>query len=179
MAGKLDRKFCGVVYPDAENYDCSAVLANLSCAFVSWAYVLHDMDVDENGELKKAHFHWVGKVDNPTSPSAVSGKLGIPANDVCFCKSWKAQVRYLTHADDPEKYPYDVGAVTANFDVAAFISKDGEREKASAIFNVIVERNIVSVTELTKWCLDHDCWSEYRRAFTIWSAVMNERRVLK
>lgn len=179
MAGKLDRKFCGVVYPDAENYDCSAVLAKLAATFVSWAYIPHDMDVDENGALKKPHFHWVGKVDNPTSPSAVARKLGVPANDVCFCKSWKAQVRYLTHADDPEKYPYDVGVVTANFDVAAFTSKDGEREKSKAIFDVIVERNITSVTELTKWCLDNDCWSEYRRAFSIWSAVMNERRILK
>lgn len=179
MAGKLDRKFCGVVYPDATNYDCSEVLAKLAGAFVSWAYILHDMDVDENGELKKAHYHWVGKLDNPTSPSAVAGKLGIPVNDVCFCKSWKAQVRYLVHADDPEKYPYPMDSVTANFDAAAFVSKDGEREKASAIFNVIVERNITSVTELTKWCLDNDCWSEYRRAFAIWSAVMNERRILK
>ena len=179
MAGKLDRKFCGVIYPDATNYDCSEVLAKLAGAFASWAYILHDMDVDENGELKKAHFHWVGKVDNPTSPTAVSGKLGIPVNDVCFCKSWKAQVRYLVHADDPEKYPYQMDSVTANFDSAAFVSKDGEREKASAIFNVIVERNISSYTELTKWCLDNDCWSEYRRAFSIWSAVMNERRLVK
>lgn len=179
MAGKLDRKFCGVVYPGATNYDCSEVLAKLAGAFVSWAYILHDMDVDENGEVKKAHYHWVGKLDNPTSPSAVAGKLGIPVNDVCFCKSWKAQVRYLVHADDPEKYPYQMDSVTANFDAAAFVSNDGERDKASAIFNVIVERNITSVTELTKWCLDNDCWSEYRRAFAIWSAVMNERRIFK
>lgn len=179
MAGKLDRKFCGVVYPDAENYDCSSVLAKLAATFVSWAYIPHDMDVDEYGELKKPHFHWVGKVDNPTSPSAVAHKLGVPANDVCYCKSWKAQVRYLTHADDLEKYPYEVGLVTANFDVASFTSKDGERVKAGAIFDVIVERNITSVSELTKWCLDNDCWSEYRRAFAIWSAVMNERRILK
>lgn len=179
MAGKLDRKFCGVVYPDATNYDCSEVLAKLACAFVSWAYILHDMDVDENGEVKKAHYHWVGKLDNPTSPSAVAGKLGIPVNDVCFCKSWKAQVRYLVHADDPEKYSYQMDSVTANFDVSAFVSKDREREKSSAIFNVILERNITSVTELTKWCLDNDCWSEYRRAFAIWSAVMNERRIFE
>lgn len=179
MAGKLDRKFCGVVYPDASNYDCSEVLAKLAGAFASWAYILHDMDVDETGEVKKAHFHWVGKLDNPTSLSAVAGKLGIPVNDVCFCKSWKAQVRYLVHADDPEKYPYQMDSVTANFDTAVFVSKDGEREKAAAIFGVILERNITSFTELTKWCLDNDCWSEYRRAFAIWSAVMNERRFLK
>lgn len=179
MAGKLDRKFCGVFYPDATNYVCSEVLAKLAGAFASWAYILHDMDVDENGEVKKAHYHWVGKIDNPSSPSAVAGKLGIPVNDVCYCKSWKSQVRYLVHADDLEKYPYPIDSVTANFDVAAFVSKDGEREKASSIFNVIVERNITSVTELTKWCLDNDCWSEYRRAFAIWSAVMNERRIVK
>lgn len=176
MAGKQDRKFCGVLYPDAENYNAKEVLAKLGTAFESWTFVLHDMDVTEDGEVKKAHYHWVGKLDNPTTPSSIANKLGIPENDVCFCKSWKAQVRYQIHADDPEKFQYPVEAVTANFNFLAFVRKGEEVGRAASLFAVICERNIKSTKELTQWALENDCWSELRRGYAIWAAIMNENQ---
>ena len=74
MSGK-SRSFLGVLYPDSESYDCSAVLERLSCLFEEWAYILHDSDSDENGELKKAHIHWVGRLENATSLLAIADSL--------------------------------------------------------------------------------------------------------
>ena len=65
MAGKTDRKFCGVLYFDSTMYDCLVVLECLNDCFSCWGYVLHDSDVDENGEVKKAHYYWVGKQETP------------------------------------------------------------------------------------------------------------------
>ncbi len=176
MASKQDRKFCGVLYPDAENYNVKEVLAKLSATFEKWTYILHDMDTDENGEVKKPHYHWVGNLQNPTTPDSIANKLGIPVNDVCYCKSWKAQVRYQIHADNPEKFQYPVEAVTANFDFLAFVRKGDEVGRASKLFNTIIERNITNTTELTKWALENDCWSELRRGYAIWATIMTERK---
>ena len=73
MSGK-SRSFLGVLYPDSESYDCSAVLERLSCLFDEWAYIVHDSDSDENGELKKAHIHWIGRLENATSLLAVADR---------------------------------------------------------------------------------------------------------
>ena len=48
---KMSRNFQGVIYPDSQSYDCQEVLSKLA-QFSDFAYILHDQDVDENGELK-------------------------------------------------------------------------------------------------------------------------------
>lgn len=53
--GIKDRKYQGVLYPDSESYCCDDVLNILKSTFPEFAYILHDKDVDENGELKKPH----------------------------------------------------------------------------------------------------------------------------
>ena len=57
--GIKDRKFQGILYPDSESYRCDDVLNVLKSTFPEFAYILHDKDVDENGELKKPHIHWL------------------------------------------------------------------------------------------------------------------------
>ena len=57
MSDKQGRNFLGVLYPDSESYDCQKVLSRIKDTFVDFAYIVHDMDVNENGEIKKAHIH--------------------------------------------------------------------------------------------------------------------------
>lgn len=57
MSEKQSRTFLGVLYPDSEGYDCEKVLLRLQDTFEELSYITHDMDVDENGELKKPHIH--------------------------------------------------------------------------------------------------------------------------
>lgn len=174
MAGKKDRKFCGVLYPDSSTYNCEAVLKTITEIFPAWCYVLHDMDTDENGEIKKAHYHWVGKQENPVEAATISNKLGIPENDVCFCKNWKAQVRYQIHADNPEKFQYPPEAVKANFNFGNFITSGISTEKAQAILEHIYENQTTSTKDLAQWCIVSGNWDEFRRGFSIWANIMKE-----
>ena len=82
MFEKQSRCFIGILYPDAENYVCDDVLVRLHDAFRDVAYIIHDMDVTESGELKKAHIHWVGKRDSPAPLSTIVNALKIPAQDI-------------------------------------------------------------------------------------------------
>lgn len=177
MAGKTDRKFCGVLYPDSTSYDCTAVLDRLQEIFPFWAYVLHDKDVDANGEIKKAHYHWIGKQENPAPASTIANKLGVAVNDVCYCKSVKAQVQYLIHKNDPDKFQYPPTDVVSSSDVKRWLCEGEEEQKAYAIYEYIRESNCTSVEQLTDWALSNGNWSEFRRGFAIWNCIMNERKM--
>lgn len=176
---KSSRCFQGILYPDSQSYDCDSVLARLSSVFSEWAYVLHDKDTDENGELKKPHFHWVGRLDSPALITTVAGgkKLCVPENSVEFCESWKGSVKYLTHENAPEKYHYSFDDVTSNFDVRRLSApKQNEVAKVRLIRNYLSESGCTSAEQLMDWCIENDCWPEYRRSFAIWACVMREMK---
>lgn len=177
MATVKSRTFLGVLYPDSESYDCAAVLGRLSEVFDEWAYVIHDMDTDENGVLKKAHIHWVGKLANATSIQAITdGKhLAVPENSVEYCKNWKYAVRYLVHKDSADKFQYSPDVVESNFDIKPILDgKQSELVKVKMIRQYIRETHCTSAEQLLDWCIENDCWSEYRRSFAIWACVMRE-----
>lgn len=174
MSDKQSRIFLGVLYPDSDSYDCQKVISRLEDNFLDLAYIIHDMDVDENGELKKPHIHWCGKRSSPSPISTVANALGIADNNIEFCKSWKYSLRYLIHADNPEKYQYPPDKVTANFPFNAVIEGKLEAMKSRQIYNFINENPTITPNGLAEWCFQNDLWSEYRRSFSIWCTLMRE-----
>lgn len=178
MSGK-SRTFLGVLYPDSESYLCSAVLERLSCVFQEWAYIVHDSDSDENGELKKAHIHWVGRLENATSLLAIadSKHLGVNPNSIEYCKNFKFAVRYLIHKDSPDKFQYPQDSIKSNFDVVPFFrDKDDEIASVRKIRAYLMDSHCTSTEQLMDWCLENGCWCEFRRSFAIWSCVMREMK---
>lgn len=174
MSEKQSRSFLGVLYPDSTSYVFVDVLVRLKDTFPELAYITHDRDVDENGELKKPHLHWCGKRSSPALLSTISNSLGIEANAIEFCKSWKYSLRYLIHADNPEKFQYEPGEVTANFPFNAVIEGKLEAMKSRKIFNFINENPTISLNSLAEWAFKEDVWSEYRRSFSIWASLLRE-----
>lgn len=111
---KKIRNFSGVLYPDSESYNCDEVISRIKSKFKQWAFCLHDMDVNDEGELKKAHIHWVGAGDARTLASCAK-ILGLKENEIEICKNCKLMVRYLLHLDDPDKYQYPADDLDTNW----------------------------------------------------------------
>lgn len=174
MAEKQSRIFLGVLYPDSTSYEIEKVISRLEDTFTDLAYITHDMDVDEMGTVKKAHIHWCGKRSSPAPLSTIANSLGIEENAIEFCKNWKYSLRYLIHADNPEKYQYAPDKVTANFPFTAVIDGKLEALKARQIYNFINDNPTISPNALAEWCFKNDLWSEYRRSFAIWCSLMRE-----
>lgn len=70
-----------------------------------WCFILHDSDLTDEGEPKKAHWHIVLEFANQRSFSVVKSGLFEtshiePASDIKRC------VQYLTHKNDEEKHQY-------------------------------------------------------------------------
>ena len=171
---KQSRIFLGVLYPDSEDYDCSKVLLRLEDTFTDLAYITHDMDADESGTIKKAHIHWCGKRETPAPITTISNALGVKANSIEFCGNWKSSLRYLTHADSPDKFQYPLENVTANFDYKTAIEGNKEAVKARKIYNHINDCPSTTMNALAEWCFANDLWSEFRRSYAIWNSLLRE-----
>ena len=179
--GKKDRKFCGILYPDSESYNCEDVLLHLYDYFQEAAYILHDKDL-EDGKPKKPHYHWVGRLRYGVTLETIQRKLsvfGVSGNFVRKCKSFKGAVRYLIHADDIDKFQYSVDSVTTSFNLDKYLDSVSAEDMASSILAEIIENGNTNTVSLCKWSIDNGYWSEFRRGFAVWQVIINDMRCLK
>lgn len=75
--------------------------------FYIYVYILHDSDTDSDGNLKKPHFHVILSLPNNSPTNADSIKSRLQLDYVEGVRSVRSAMRYLVHADDPDKFPYD------------------------------------------------------------------------
>lgn len=87
-----------------------------------YAFIMHDKDVNADGELKETHFHIVLKTYNNHSLSAVRrwfygfvDKDGKDINTLSqVCKDIYNAYDYLTHKNVPDKYQYSETSVISD-----------------------------------------------------------------
>ena len=85
-----------------------------------YAFILHDKDINECGELVREHYHLIVCLKNPYSKTTlindISSKLLI--NKVIvqsrLIKDFVKSVQYLLHKNDKEKYQYDLLDIWTN-----------------------------------------------------------------
>lgn len=153
MVNVKSRYWTILVYPESAPEDWEDILAGLT-----YCYKLHDHDVVKStGELKKAHFHVVLAFDGPTTYNVVkeltdSLKSPIPK----AVRSLRGMIRYLIHADQPNKYQYkreDIVSVGMDAEIEqAFKPKKTDDEKKMdrvSIWKRVMD--IVNDQHLTSW----------------------------
>lgn len=193
------RAFQCILYPDSEEYDCQLLLNRLDSFWDKAWYVYHDCDsyTDEEvqewkfknkseecpfaaGELKKPHFHCIGFRESPLILGCAAEKFGLKSNYVQKCKSLKAAVRYLVHKDQPNKFQYDVDKIhMVNCDereLSKFLRMDVDAmDKGKRLFEFIMTHDRVTLTQLTRFSFDNDCYDELRRGQHLYTALLVER----
>ena len=101
-----ERYWTFVVYPESvvDNWIEQLQQLGLQCAISP----LHDKDINANGEVKKPHYHVLLCFNGPTTYNKVASITkslnGTIPQRVLSCKG---MIRYFTHKDNPEKYPYN------------------------------------------------------------------------
>lgn len=185
--------FCLLLPAVTDDFDTAEVLGNLS-EFDEWAYALHDQDMKDDGTLKDPHYHIVlrdltgdGK-PSPSTIGAVAVKLGISSKWVqAGIKSvdsdgnplegrFKGAVKYLIHGNKDDKlkgkFQYDRSIINSNFDLDKYFGENFNMAKK--IIDFILLEHPKSFIELCKWCIDNDCWKEFRRSQYAMVQIMNE-----
>ena len=171
MAEKKFRSFAGTLYPDSESYDCETLLSTIRSKFIDWAYILHDKDVNENGELKKSHIHWVGRA-TPRCLSVVSNFLGLPENDIEVVKNFDNMVMYLIHLNDIDKFQYSPDDVETNLpNIGQLLRRQSEGQVVKDLASAKMQK---SWYDLVQYAVDIDSYDILRRNLGVIRLIWEE-----
>ena len=174
MADKKFRSFAGTLYPDSVSYDCETLLSTIRSKFIDWAYILHDKDVDENGELKKPHIHWVGRA-TPRCLSVVSNFLGLPENDIEVVKNFDNMVMYLIHLNDIDKFQYSPDDVESNLpNIGQLLRRQSEGQIVKDLASAKMQK---SWYDLVQYAVDTDSYDILRRNLGVIRLIWEEVQI--
>ena len=186
---KLDRPYNWnlVLYPDDLPPDAKARLKSLTPGYCS---PLHKPE----GDKTKDHYHMTLCFKNKTSRARLEqtlkdmfGELNGSIIGVATpmpCVSVTGSVRYMAHADDPEKIQYKREDIEAwggkSVDKVWGDEESIVRERLVAIENIIEAQNIVELSDLSTVLRAQERWELYdvlsRRCTTYINAVLASRR---
>ena len=127
-----------------------------------YALILHDKDVNEDGEVKKPHVHAVVKYGGKRTVSSVKNefaKYGLEKRFVDTCNE-RAMLRYLIHQDNPEKYQYKKSEIDTNMKSeceTAWADEVTSEEALALLIQYIEEKQgHISYTEMVKHSLKNN-----------------------
>ncbi|WP_270558910.1 Rep family protein [Clostridium perfringens] len=82
-----------------------------------YAYIVHNKDVDGEGNLKSPHIHIALRLNNMYDSKYIAQWFNVGEQYVNKVKGrWSDMLSYLTHKNAPEKFQYEDNEVVSNFD---------------------------------------------------------------
>lgn len=161
-----------LIYPDSVDHIADEIIKYVQDNY--WdkypcAYILHDKDIDDNGVLKKPHYHLPVKFPNRRQINAVAKELNIPENLIQWRSDWDGTIEYLVHSDKLDKHLYEWDEVKANFDLTKYKSEFGGFDDISNL-NIILEwikNNKPNYYQLFYFVCSKGIYSTYKRNYSI------------
>ena len=155
-----------LLYPDNEIH-CQAV-EKIKQSY-DYAIVLHNRDVNENGEVKREHWHVVLRFNHPVWSSAICKELQIEEKFIENVKRIDNAIQYLIHYNDSDKAQYTVDEVQGNLRTKLVESinkiEKSEGEKVSELIEFIENQNErITIKRFSTYCALNGYWSEFRRS---------------
>ena len=157
--------YCAVLYPDSTTYDTEKVIKALAMEHMTFAVSpIHDRDVEDDGSLKKGHYHLLLAYQSATTLNNIRGWFkvcGLPESElhsVRVCASCVGYYRYLTHKDNPEKAQYNVKDIRIFNDCDELFKKFSYTESDKIdnlvrIFQIVDELNTISFHNLMQYLM--------------------------
>lgn len=170
------RYFGLLLYPDSNSYNCDDVLYDCMGYFNECSYILHDADVDDDGCIKKPHYHVICKKSSSVNLSTIVNrysKMGVLGNFVYLISSYKQQLRYLIHLDDSEKYQYSFDNITSNvLDLNKYFNQLPE---GMLVLNMVDMRlNGSTYRKIIEYSVKNGCYDVFRKNVGVINFVVQE-----
>lgn len=148
-----------------------------------YAYILHDCDVTEDGEVKKPHWHVVLRFKQAVWNTAICSEIGLETNYIEQVRKMDNALLYLIHFNDADKYQYnknDVkGTLKKKIDELINSQDKSEGEKVSELIEYITSQDKrVTVTEFAQYCASNGYWAEFRRSGAIFCKILDEHNAM-
>lgn len=130
------RQFMILLYEDTTSYDYEEVINKLT-SYKKWAYIKHVPEIEE----KKEHVHAIIILENKTSISSISKKLGVPKQFIQSINDLRQSVRYLIHLGWEDKVQYDLESVQVSDSFKKEFNKCfDDKENEEVVINKIIEK---------------------------------------
>lgn len=142
-----------IAYPESIKSDWINILSNKFC--LCWAKSpLHDKDINENKEIKKAHWHCIIIFSSLKSFSQVKEITDeINATNPQIIYDLNSYTRYLAHLDNEDKYKYDINKIDCfngfNLEKYLYSSLEDKEELKLQILDEILE--YIDKNEITEF----------------------------
>lgn len=173
------------LYPESHQLQIENLLNS------GWSYVgiLHDKDTNLEGEIKKAHYHFVIEFDNPKLYSTVCNKLGFsfkkdkdgkglpPYGEPC--KRFKDCAKYLVHKGTDDKYQYSVDELFGEDlllgKVKQLLTSPDENTQMRLLLDIFDNYNgILTFRVALNLALKYNLYSTFRRGGALLGKVIEE-----
>lgn len=97
----------------------------------SYAYIIHDKDVNENGEPKETHVHIILIYQNARQFDTICNKFqGAHVEEAIHLN---ASIQYLMHINNPEKTRYSIDEVVSNCNLEPYLLPENEAFNPDAL----------------------------------------------
>ena len=83
---------------------------------IEYAYILHENDVNEKGEVEQAHYHICMRKTNKTNFKFDMLKHAFPVGKIEQGRTWEYMLQYLLHKNHPERTPHTEQEIVTNID---------------------------------------------------------------
>lgn len=175
------RNFKFVLYP--EDFIHVQALELIAEKFDCWCYCLHDKDLDDKGNLKKPHWHVVLMLDSIKCKDQLCASIQLPSHYCDVITNSRIPVlRYLVHQDHPSKFQYSPDDVKGSpsgiskFQSAYSVSDQSTEHDCAVLIMQYIDNDIYGLTlsGLTRWCIDNDLYSAFRRGFALFHSLLKE-----
>ena len=140
-----------ILYPDDKTHVNAIEILKKNFIYKG---ILHDKDVDDNGEIKKPHYHFVIKLDSSQSNEYLAKTLFIKSNYIQKIISLKGALNYLTHNNSPEKYQYSKDELFGDLDFMSSDEKDNSR--FSQFIYLLTDKKAHTIKEATELAIKFD-----------------------
>lgn len=103
----------------------------------TYAMVVHNNDLNDDGTLKRSHFHVVLTFSESVHLSTISKALKVPCQYISkIITTTRLAQEYLIHKNDVSKYQYSPTDVISSFDYVEFLSKGDSTLKKERLENI-------------------------------------------
>lgn len=157
------RNWSVIVYPESAPENWRDYLDDLHLEWIESP--LHEFDVNPDGEVKKAHWHVLllfGGVKSYEQVLDIVKPLNCPIPQRCH--NAKAQVRYMAHLDNPDKYQYRVSDIRPHGGVdLAELLRPSSSERYTIVADMmqwVRDNRITEYADLVEFAMDEhrDDW---------------------
>lgn len=160
------RNWTLIVYPDSAPKNWIEMLNDMHIEYV--VSPLHDKDINADETIKKSHYHLLlmfGGVKSYEQVLEITAMLNCTRPERCH--NAKALVRYMIHADNPEKAQYSVSDIISHggVDIAELL-RPSASERYSIINEMITYVQENSITEIQD-LIDYARYNEFERWFPL------------